>query len=150
MDADAIVVGPGDLYTSTLAALVVPGVKDALAKSRAHIIQVMNLMTKYGQTHGFTAREHAQEIARYIGRFPDTVLVNKRELPEEMLTRYRTQREFPVTDDLSPHDGYQIVRDDFLAQEEVKKSSGDLLKRSLLRHDSAKLAHTITGLLKIF
>ncbi len=150
IDADCIIVGPGDLYTSTLAALVVPGVKDAIRESRAHIIQVMNLMTKYGQTHGFTAREHVQEIARYIGRFPDTVLVNKRELPEETLAHYRAQREFPVKDDLDSRDMYQIVRDDFLAQEEVKKSSGDLLKRSLIRHDSAKLAHAITGLLRIF
>ena len=104
-------------------------------------------MTKHGQTHGFTAREHVIELARYIGRLPDIVLVNNKNLPEEMLARYRAQREFPVTDDLDSRDGYQIVRDDFLAQEEVKKSSGDLLRRSLIRHDSAKLAHAVVGLL---
>lgn len=149
-DADAVIVGPGDLYTSTLAALVVPGMKEAILNSNAHIVHVMNLMTKYGQTHGFTAREHVEEIARYTGRFPDTVIVNKRDLPEETLIRYRAQREFPVTDNLDSRDGYKIVRDDFLAQEEVKRSSGDVLKRSFIRHDSAKLAHVITGVLRIF
>lgn len=146
-DADALVVGPGDLYTSTLAALVVPGVKEAIRESKARVIHIINLMTKYGQTHSFTARMHAEELARYVGRFPDTVLLNKGELPEEMRARYSEQREFPVKDDLDSNDGYQIVRADFLAQEEVKKSSGDTLKRSLIRHDSAKLAHAIVGLL---
>ncbi|MBI1998846.1 MAG: uridine diphosphate-N-acetylglucosamine-binding protein YvcK [Parcubacteria group bacterium] len=146
-EADCIVVGPGDLYTSTLAALVVPGIAEAIRKSSARLIHVVNLMTKYGQTHGFTARMHVKELARYAGRSPDAVLMNKKILPSEMRVRYEEQKEFPVLDDLDERDGYRIVRGDFLAEEEIKKTSSDALKRSLIRHDSAKIGHAIIGLL---
>ena len=146
-EADCLVLGPGDLYTSTLAALVVGGVKEAIQSSSARVVQVVNLMTKYGQTHGFTARAHVEEISRYLGRTPDAVLVNTAPLPEEMLLRYKSQKEFPVKDALHERDGYTIVSTDFLAQDEIKKASGDTLKRSLIRHDSRKLAHAIVGLL---
>jgi len=146
--ADCIVVGPGDLYTSTLAALVVPGVREALQASPARIVQIVNLMTKYGQTHGLSARAHVEEVARYIGRSPDAVLVNKTPLPGDVLSRYEAQQGFPVGDDLDGAQGaYTVMRGDFLAQEEIKKASGDVLKRSLIRHDSDKLAHAIAALL---
>jgi len=147
VEADCIIVGPGDLYTSTLAALVVPGVREAILRSRAHVVQIVNLMTKYGQTHGLSARGQVAEIVRYLGRSPDIVLMNNTALPRDMRARYESQQEFPVVDDLAAGNGYAIVRDDFLAQEEIKKTSGDVLKRSLIRHDSDKLARAIASLL---
>lgn len=146
LEADLIVLGPGDLYTSTLAALVVPGVTEAIKESRARISYIINLMTKYGQTHGFSALDHVKELASYIGCLPDAVLLNKAHLPEDVLVRYKAQQELPVKDDLSDGDNFVVLRNDFLAKEEIKKSSGDVLRRSLIRHDSEKLAHTLVAL----
>lgn len=145
--ADFIVVGPGDLYTSILANVVVPGTREALAASGGKIIYVSNLMSKYGQTHGFTVGDHISELSSYVGRSPDFVLVNSEPLPDDILRRYMLQQEFPVIDDLSEDKRITVLRGDFLAREGAEKSKGDTLKRSLIRHDPDKLARTIMGII---
>jgi len=55
LKADAIVIGPGDLYTSLLPNILVEGVPQAIKESKAKKIYVVNFMTKYGETHGFVA-----------------------------------------------------------------------------------------------
>jgi uncharacterized cofD-like protein len=77
MEADYIIAGPGDLYTSTLANIIIPGIAEAIVKSKAVFIFVSNLMTKIGQTHGFTASNHVSEITKYVGRNPDIVIVHR-------------------------------------------------------------------------
>lgn len=146
LDADAILLGPGDLYTSVLANIVVPGVKDALRHTNAKIIYVCNLMTKVGQTTGYGLHDHIAEIARYAGRHPDYVFANETQLPEDLLERYAEQGEFPVALDYEGSDS-QIITTDLLASEGVDPKSGDVLKRSLIRHDSRKLARQIMELL---
>lgn len=143
LDADLIVLGPGDLYTSTLANIVVPGIPQALQKTSAKLICVVNLMTKYGQTYGFSATDHVNELTKYIGRIPDFVLVNSAELPGNIIERYKGEQGNPVIDDLSESSEYVVVRKDLLAPEEVIKPTGDILKRSLIRHDPEKLAWEI-------
>lgn len=146
-NADVIILGPGDLYTSTLATLVVPGTKEVVCSSRARIFYVTNLMTKYGQTHNFTTRDHIEEIERYAGKKIDSIFINNIELPEDILGKYKLQQEFQVFDNLKEKEHCRIIRNDFLASEEVSHTSGDTLKRSLIRHDSIKLAREIIGLL---
>ncbi|MBI2108850.1 MAG: YvcK family protein [Parcubacteria group bacterium] len=140
--ADLIIMGPGDLYTSILASVVVPGTKEALVSSKGKLLFVLNLMSKYGQTHNFTANDHLTELIQYTGRNPDYVLVNNNNLPEDILEAYYAQKEFPIADDLEEGSA-AIIRNDFLASEEVKKKSGDTLRRSLIRHDPDKLARAI-------
>lgn len=66
-DADAVVIGPGDLYTSILPVFLVDGVAEALAASSATRIFVCNLMTKRGETDGFRASDFVREFERYAG-----------------------------------------------------------------------------------
>ena len=66
-EADAIVIGPGDLYTSILPVFLVDGVAEALAASSATRIFVCNLMTKCGETDGFRASDFLREFERYAG-----------------------------------------------------------------------------------
>lgn len=146
LQADLIVLGPGDLYTSVLANCVVDGVAEAIQHARAKLVYVSNLMTKAGQTTGMGVAEHLSEIARYIGRRPDVVLVNTASLPSDLLERYATDGEYPVAFNCEIED-CRIVPADLLANEMVQKSHGDLLKRSLIRHDSRKLARKLIGLL---
>ncbi|MAG12664.1 hypothetical protein CL630_02510 [bacterium] len=146
-EADLIIIGPGDLYTSILANIVVGGTKEAITASPAKLLYVTNLMSKYGQTHGFTMQKYLDELAVYIGRDPDYLLINNEPLPQEILGKYETQQEFPVEDDIIEKNKTTIFRTNLLADEEIKKSTGDALKRSLIRHDPQKLARAIMDIL---
>ncbi|MGD8744650.1 MAG: YvcK family protein, partial [Candidatus Woesebacteria bacterium] len=66
-EADLIILGPGDLYTSIICNLVVDGISGAIKRSSAKKAFVLNLMTKYGETHKFTAQEFVNEIEEYLG-----------------------------------------------------------------------------------
>ncbi len=147
LDADVVVLGPGDLYTSVLANCVIDGVPEALQRTKATLVYVANLMTKVGQTAGMGAAEHVAEITRYIGRQPDVVLVNTGVIPEDLLARYAAEEEYPVAVNCTG-DTCSIVAGDFTAKEMVRLQSGDVLKRSLVRHDSKLLARAIIDILQ--
>ncbi|MCB9816304.1 YvcK family protein [Candidatus Nomurabacteria bacterium] len=146
LNADLVVLGPGDLYTSVLANCVVDGVAEAIQNTTAQVVYVSNLMTKHGQTTGMGVSEHVAEISRYVGRMPDAVIVNTAPLPEELLGRYADDGEYPVAFNCESND-CRVVPADLLGEEVVQKSGGDTLKRSLIRHDSRKLARKLIGLL---
>jgi uncharacterized cofD-like protein len=145
-EADLVLLGPGDLYTSVLANVVVPGVETALRDTTAKLVYVTNLMTKQGQTNGMGVAEHINELASYIGRKPDVVVVNVTPLPTDLSATYAQWGEFPVEFNYESDD-IQFVPADLLASEVVVTKAGDTLKRSLIRHDSHKLAKTIINLL---
>src|SRR6185436_5854178 len=86
--ADYIVLAPGDLYTSSIPNLLVTGVPEALRRSPAKLIYAINLMTKRGETLGYPASRHLEEVIRYSGRVPDAVLVHRGDLPQDMTQRY--------------------------------------------------------------
>jgi uncharacterized cofD-like protein len=145
-EADLIVLGPGDLYTSVLANCVVEGFKEAILESRATVVYVCNLMSKAGQTIGMHAEEHLKEISRYIGKAPDYMLYNSAALPSDLLLKYAGEGDHPVLDNCGPSNT-KIVRIPLVATEEIRTVSGDTLTRSLIRHDSTKLAAGLMPLL---
>ena len=143
-EADLIVLGPGDLYTSVLAACVVDGMKEAIIQTPAKVAFVLNLMSKYGQTTNMQASDYLTEIERYTGRVPDYVLVNNAPMPEELLKKYASEAEYPVADDFGNRK--EIIRNNLLMEEVVHTKEGDALRRSLIRHDPDKLASALTHL----
>ena len=145
LDADLIVLGPGDLYTSILANCVINGVSEALRHSTGKLVFVSNLMTRLGQTTGFGVTEMVGELERYIGRPLDHVLYNDTSLPAELLARYEADGEHPVENNIA--DDPRVITGDLLASEQVVRAKGDVLKRSLIRHDSRKLARAVIDLL---
>lgn len=145
--ADCIILGPGDLFTSILPNILVDGIKDAITHSHAKIIYVMNLMTKYGQTLQFTAKDHLRQLERYLGPCITHVLINTTPLPKQALNVYEKTHEYPVKDDLRESSGYTIVRADIAGNEIMKKSNSDVLIRSLIRHDSDKVASVIVSII---
>ncbi len=138
--ADLIVLGPGDLYTSVIPNLLVAGVPQAIAASRAVKVYVVNLMTKFGQTYGFTANDHLRTIRRYVGNCVDAVIINTAPLHKPALAVYAKFHEFPVVDDLLATPSLAIIRADVASRQVAAKSKSDTLVRSLIRHDSQKLA----------
>lgn len=145
-EADLIVMGPGDLYTSIICNLIVDGVAKAISKSKAKKVYVANLMTKFGQTHGFGAQDHLDAMEKYLGKGSiDVCLVNEnRDYPKGILEKYEEEHASLVKDNLK---NGVAVRVDLISGEVHKKHSSDKLKRSLIRHDSKKLAKAIMSLL---
>jgi uncharacterized cofD-like protein len=141
-ESDYIVIGPGDLYTSIIPVLLVNDVKEAMKKSKAKIIYIMNLMTKSGQTTNYKASDHVRDLVKYLGVEPDFVLINNGSISSEVLTSYERYNEVKVINDLNKN-GYQIIEKDLVDVKKVEKSSADILYRSILRHDSEKVAEEL-------
>ncbi|MBU1326995.1 YvcK family protein [Patescibacteria group bacterium] len=141
-----IVLGPGDLYTSVIPNFLVSGIPGALRRSKAVVVYVLNLMTKYGQTYGFTAQDHIRVLTKYINRYPDVVLINNAPLPHHALTLYAKNHEYPVVDDIPTHATYNVIRANLVSQHVYSKASSDALVRSLIRHDSEKIAKTLISI----
>lgn len=149
IEADFVVLGPGDLYTSVLANVVVKGVAEAIRKSRGKVVYVVNLMTRWGQTYEFTASDHVREIEKYIGKKNvDVVVVNNNfKFPKAILRAYKKEHARPVEDDLFS-DSYRVLRRDLLSKRLYKKPKGDVLTRSVVRHDPGKLGRALMEILQ--
>jgi uncharacterized cofD-like protein len=147
INADLIVIGPGDVYTSLVANLVVGGLPEEIEKSSGQVVFICNLMTKYGQTDNLGAKEHLAIITKYLKKEPDYILVNSTPASPGLLEKYQAEAEWPVEINLDINDPKVIVGD-LVTDEIIRTDSGDRLKRSLVRHDSRKLAKEIIKLLK--
>lgn len=74
-NAQLLLIGPGSLFTSVLAACVVPGITQALAGTRGRKIYVANLRPENPETAGFTLQDHVDALLRHAV-VPDAVLVD--------------------------------------------------------------------------
>lgn len=149
LKADLIVLGPGDLYTSILCNVVVDGVAKAVRMSKAKKVLVMNIMTRFGQTDGFSAVSHLEEMEKYLGGkvFYACIINKKGTIPTNAVNWYRKNDAAPVKDDLESKNNLKIVRGNFVSSKFYQKSKSDKLVRSLVRHNSSKLAKAIIELL---
>lgn len=148
MKSDMIVIGPGDLYTSIIPLFLVDGVREALQKTKAKIVYVVNLMTKSGQTNNYSAKDHVRDIETYVGRSIDTIVMHKGALNETIVNWYVTHNENTVVDDLG--DDARVVRANIADNTPVEHNSADKISshaRSILRHESMRLAKTVMELL---
>lgn len=148
LKANLIVLGPGDLFTSLLPNLLVDGIAEAIRKSKGRKVYIVNLMTKYGQTYNFSAADHLNTVKKYIGQMPDYAVVNTAPVPQKAISVYAKFYENPVRDDLSTTQSCKIVRADVVSSQFTEKSKSDTLVRSLIRHDSMKLAAVLIGILE--
>ena len=141
-EADFIVIGPGDLYTSIIPVLLVNGVMGAIKKSRAKIVYIMNLMTKSGQTTNYKASDHIKDLSLYLGRQPDYILINNGNISSDVLASYERYNEIRVENDLNKN-GFKILETDLVDNKKIAKNNSDVLYRSILRHDSEKVANEL-------
>lgn len=143
-EADLIIIGPGGLYTSLIANILVDGIKEAILDSKAKILYNVNLMQDSGQTFGLTAKGHVETISKYIGKYPDFVLINNKELPKDIVQKYIDSDDYPVENDLQESSEYNLIREDLITgSEEVEKKKDFGAKRSLIRHNSERIARII-------
>ena len=137
-EADAIFIGPGDLFTSIIPNLIVPGVKKAIQHTSAKIYFIINIMTKYGETQSFTGTKFVRKLEEKLGRKIDGAIVNNTRPPEKILATYLEQKSDFVQIEL--HDGFWDTRNIHLT---------DLLdtQAGIARHDPKKLARIIRGII---
>lgn len=151
LHADIIIIGPGDLYTNTIANLIVSGVSDAIEASMAKVVFVMNLMSRMGETYQYKASDYLSDLSSYIR--PDRidyVILNQETSPSPaVLKKYADEGSSPVDDDLGTiwHTA-KVIRARMRASHRPEKVKGDTLLRSMVRHDPEKLSEQIYKLLK--
>jgi len=86
--ADGIILGPGSLYTSILPNLIAQGVSDSICSCKAPVIYICNIMTQPGETINYSMADHANEIKKYLGKYPDYYIVNSQPINKPLLKRY--------------------------------------------------------------
>lgn len=150
MTADMIVIGPGDLYTNTIANLIVNGVKEAIESSMAKVVFVMNLMSRPGETFGYKASDFMHDVSMYIN--PDRIdyiLMNTETSPSPaVLQKYAKEGQNIVEDDLGKTWRHaEVIRARMRGSHRPVKVKGDVLTRSMVRHDSNLLAKELSKLL---
>lgn len=153
LEADLIILGPGDFYTNTIANLIIEGVVPALKNSRGKKLFIANLMDSRSETPGYKLSNFFEDLDKYMQTdLIDYVLVNNNnDFSKSALKAYAKENTFPIEDDLKSENinsKVKIVRTDLLSDKTPKKEKGDVLRRSMIRHDSDKLRDAILKLLK--
>ena len=135
LQADLVVLGPGDLFTSVIPPLLVDGVTDALRETCARRVYVVNIMTKPGESRGFHAGDFVQAIRDYLdGVRLDAIVVNSGVPSDRVLARYVQA-------------GQELVVDRGELPGESRVEYADLVSGGMLvRHDPDKLAATLVQL----
>lgn len=135
--ADAIVLGPGSLYTSIMPNLLVDKIYREIVASKAVKLYVCNVMTQKGETDGYKASDHLRAIVEHTS--PGIVnycIINTARIHENMLKRYNEEGAHPVTPD-----------SETLKKMKCKVIEAHIVEtRDYVRHDSEKLAKIIIDL----
>ncbi|MDO5516641.1 MAG: YvcK family protein [Clostridium sp.] len=134
-EADAIVMGPGSLYTSITSNLLVKDIAKGVRKSSALKIYISNIMTQPGETTGFKVSDHLKVLRKYGGKdIVDYVIVNTGEITDELKEKYQK-------------DGAELVKldEEYINSLGIKIVGENLvkIKNDTVKHDSDKLAEVL-------
>ena len=126
VEADAIVIGPGSLYTNVIPNLLVKGVAKAIKESKAFKIYVSNLMTEPGQTDNYTLSEHIRAINEHVGKgVIQYCIYDTGEIMPEYIRKYNME-------------GSELVEQDV---SKVKVEGVSLIQRNLSHIENGKIRH---------
>src|SRR5580698_9174291 len=135
-DADAIVLGPGSLFTSVVPYFLVSRIAREVADASAVKIYVCNVMTQPGETDGMSAADHVKALLTNAGeRVCDYVIVNDQP-PSRLLAAYAQEGQVPVEPD--------VERIAALGLEPVRAAV--IGETETVRHDPDKLAAVVLGI----
>jgi len=137
-NSDFVIIGPGDIYTSIIPNFLVPGVKDALKNSKAKIVYIMNIMTKFGESDSFEAMDFVELVNKTTGRKINIVLQNSRMPNKHILDSYKKQKAFYV----NAVDGISSKKEIFFKEDLLDESD------EIIRHDKKKLSNLLNKVLK--
>ena len=130
---DAIVIGPGSLYTSLLPIFLVEGCREALAAVPGPVVYVANLLTEGLGMEGFTAGHAVSRLAGAIGRPVDVVIANCDPPRDDVLARYALEHKAPLPLGSLP-DGCEVIE-------------GAFWRGTIARHDRSRLRTAVWAVL---
>lgn len=137
LEADAIIIGPGDLYTSLLPNVLVRGAKDALRRAKGKIIYMVNVMTKFGETNHFSASDFVRVMENHLGRnVIDYAVVNDQKPSLARLKMYSLEKAEWVRVDNGRFKGKPVL-----------VTANLIRSRGFIRHDPEKTAKLIINLI---
>jgi len=152
LEANLVVIAPGNLYGSIVPALMVDGVAQALQSTKAPLAFVCNLVNWAKLTPDYTVSDYVTEIERFAGSNTVDVVLYNTDLPDdELLARYAVEDEYPVIvdDEVLQQARYQTVAGNFLSHAAQAQAPGDtLITRSLIRHDGEAIAKALLDIAK--
>jgi uncharacterized cofD-like protein len=134
--ADLITVGPGSLFTSLITNLLVKGVPEALASSKAVRVYICNLMTQANESLNLTASQHIERIYEHAHRpIFDYALVNTAPVSQVLLDRYAGEGASPIVADIEAIEklGVRCIAGDFAAEGDVVRHAADRVADAVLR-----------------
>lgn len=135
-EADLIIIGPGDLYSTLAQILLCGGVKEAIKESGGKVIYIVNLMTKNGETNGFSVEDFSREIEKFINDELDYVIYNNNIPSDDCIRQFKEKH--PELLEMTK------------INEELKKGKfigGDLLvENGDIVHSPAKLAKILMSI----
>lgn len=139
INADLILLGPGDLYTSIVPNLLVDGLAEALSFAKAKKYYISNIMTKFGETQNYSLENYVASIEHYMGCRLDGIFYNNTRPGEDILERYKAQRaEYVQINDRARLQEKYDLRELLMMDETA----------GVARHSSDLLAKSIQGLLQ--
>jgi uncharacterized cofD-like protein len=142
-EADAIVLGPGSLFTSIIPNLLVAGVARAIRESRATKVYVTNLMTQPGETDGYSAADHVRAILDYASPV-DICVMNSSRVGTGVAERYLKTGSAIVAG--APKDENEIRRMGVIPMAARLVNEGEIKAR----HDPETLARLVASLARGF
>lgn len=136
-NADLIILGPGSLYTSILPNVLIHEIREALLKSEAYKVFIINIMTQPGETDGFSAYDHLRVLVEHTDpRLVDVCVVNVHTVPPTMIEKYREKgAELVRLDlDLIREKGYEVLEGVLLKVDGQVRHDPPALARLILDH----------------
>ena len=136
-EADAVVMGPGSLYTSVISNLLVSKIRIAVRRSSALKIYVSNIMTQPGETDNFKASDHIKVLKKYGGKeIVNCVVANSGEISNLLEKKYQNEDSKLVSLDIK---GIKDLGVDLVEADLVKVENG------FVKHDTEKLAQVLVN-----
>ncbi len=132
LEADKIIIGPGDLYTSVLSSVIIGGIKEAICNSKAKKVYVCNIMTKHGETTGFKASGFISELEKYLGKKSlDFVICNNKRPAKSLLKKYASEHsEFVEPDAKDNH--HKMIKTNLLDDIHLARHDPDRLAKAIM------------------
>ncbi|MDK2820450.1 MAG: hypothetical protein PWP31_415 [Clostridia bacterium] len=132
--ADAVIIGPGSLYTSILPNLLVQGISEALRKTSAPVFYISNIMTQPGETDNYSLLDHIKAIDNHCGKgLIDVVIAHSGSISQRARKRYSEKGASPV-----------IINGSKVAKLGIELRRGWLVDETyVVRHNSDSLARLI-------
>ena len=148
-EADLITLGPGSLFTSVISNLLVHGISEAIAESKATRVYVCNLMTQANESLGLTASQHIQKINEHAGTgqsILDYALINTGPIHQDTVDRYAAEGQNSIIADLAAVRalGVEPITGNFAHEGDVLRHNYDKVAETLLQLAGTRVFH-LTG-----